>query len=69
MSDMNDPRYPVGKFDRPTGPHTADERRVLIEQIAATPSRMRAAVNGLSDAHYAEEICLKQLPRFFDACF
>ena len=51
MTNMNlDPRYPVGKFDRPTGPHTADQRRVLIEQIAATPGRMRAAVNGLTEA-------------------
>jgi uncharacterized damage-inducible protein DinB len=45
-----DPRYPVGKFTRPAGPHTRDERRVLIEQIAATPARMREAVAGLSDA-------------------
>ena len=54
MSDMqSDPRYPVGKFHRPTGPHTADERRVLVEQIAATPARMRAAVAGLNDAQLA----------------
>jgi hypothetical protein len=45
-----DPRYPVGKFVRPTGPLTGPERRVLIEQIAATPARMREAVAGLSDA-------------------
>jgi uncharacterized damage-inducible protein DinB len=51
MSDEQpDPRYPVGKFKSPTGPQTSDERRVLIEQIAATPARMRAAVAGLSDA-------------------
>lgn len=51
MSDVQtDPRYPVGKFQRPAGPNTPDERRTLIEQIAATPARMRAAVAGLSDA-------------------
>jgi hypothetical protein len=51
MSDaQTDPRYPVGKFQRPAAPLTTDERRVLIEQIAATPARMRAAVIGLSDA-------------------
>jgi uncharacterized damage-inducible protein DinB len=51
MSDEQpDPRYPVGKFKSPAGPQMSDERRVLIEQIAATPARMRAAVAGLSDA-------------------
>jgi len=51
MSDtQTDPRYPVGKFQPPAGPHSPDERRALIEQIAATPSRMRAAVAGLSEA-------------------
>jgi len=51
MSDTQiDPRYPVGKFQPPAGAHTTDERRVLIEQISATPARMRAAVAGLSDA-------------------
>jgi len=51
MSDVQtDPRYPVGKFQPPAAPHTSDERRLLIDQIAATPSRMRAAVAGLSDA-------------------
>jgi uncharacterized damage-inducible protein DinB len=51
MSDVQtDPRYPVGKFQPPAGPQTTDERRALVEQIAATPARMRAAVAGLSDA-------------------
>src|SRR3954469_17963266 len=51
MSDtQSDPRYPVGKFHRPTGPHTAGERRTFIEQIAATPARLRAAVSDLSEA-------------------
>jgi DinB superfamily len=51
MNDtQSDPRYPVGTFDRPTGPHTAEERRALIDQIAAVPARMREAVAGLSEA-------------------
>ena len=47
---QNDPRYPVGKFNRPSGPQTADQRRALIDQIAAVPVRMRGAVAGLSEA-------------------
>ncbi|MEA2239058.1 MAG: hypothetical protein QOC81_3782 [Thermoanaerobaculia bacterium] len=51
MNDTQiDPRYPVGKFDRSKAPHTADERRAFIDQIAAAPARMREAVAGLSDA-------------------
>jgi hypothetical protein len=51
MSDaLTDPRYPVGKFERPTSLHTDEQRRELVAQIAATPARMRAAVAGLSDA-------------------
>src|SRR5438045_7177673 len=45
-----DPRYPVGKFTAPTGPQSSDQRRLLIEQIAATPVRMREAVKNLSEA-------------------
>jgi uncharacterized damage-inducible protein DinB len=48
MSD--DPRYPVGKFNRPSGSLTAHERQSLIDQIAATPSRMREAVAGLNES-------------------
>jgi len=47
MSD--DPRYPVGKFNRPSSALTPDERRELVDQIAATPARMREAVAGLSE--------------------
>ncbi len=43
-----DLRYPVGKFQFPDVV-TADERRQFIDQIAQTPARLRAAVNGLSD--------------------
>jgi hypothetical protein len=45
---MNDPRYPIGKFQR----HdvlSANERRDAIDIIAATPARLRAAISGLSE--------------------
>jgi len=45
-----DPRYPVGKFNRPAAALTPDERRELVQQIAATPARMREAVAGLSES-------------------
>ena len=43
-----DLRYPVGPFAF-EGTLTADERKKLINQIAETPERMRAAVAGLSE--------------------
>ena len=45
-----DLRYPVGKFNRPATALTADERRELVNQIAATPARMREAVAGLNES-------------------
>jgi uncharacterized damage-inducible protein DinB len=51
MTDaQTDPRYPVGKFNRPTATLTADQRRELVDQIAATPARMREAVAGLNES-------------------
>ena len=51
MSDTQiDPRYPVGRFDRSTAPHTAEERSTFIDQIAAVPARMREAVEGLTES-------------------
>jgi uncharacterized damage-inducible protein DinB len=51
MSDaQEDLRYPVGKFNRPSSSLNAEERRELVQQIAATPSRMREAVAGLSES-------------------
>jgi len=44
---MTDLRYPIGEFSDP-GEQTADERRRAIEEIEATPVRLRAAVQGLS---------------------
>ena len=46
---MIDPRYPIGPFQSRTQ-LDAGERRDLIDDIAATPARMRAAVAGLTDA-------------------
>ncbi len=43
-----DLRYPVGQFSF-TGTISAAERASLIDQIAATPEQMRAAVHGLDD--------------------
>ena len=41
-------RYPVGRFDPKVDvPH--EQRASLIDSIAAVPSKMRAAVKGLSD--------------------
>ena len=48
MSD--DLRDPVGKFNRPSNTLTADQRRELVQQIAATPARMREAVAGLTES-------------------
>lgn len=44
-----DPRYPAGTFEHRTS-ITRDDRKALIDTIAAAPARMRAAVAGLSDS-------------------
>jgi uncharacterized damage-inducible protein DinB len=44
-----DPRYPIGKFEMPKEV-TAALRREAIDEIAAAPKKLRAAVAGLSDA-------------------
>lgn len=44
---MNDPRYPIGKWDRRTE-LSSTERGELIDAIAAMPADMRKAVAGLS---------------------
>ena len=43
-----DLRYPVGPFEF-AGTLSDGQRQTLIDQIAATPEKMRAAVAGLSD--------------------
>ena len=47
---MSDLRFPNGKFVRPTQPLTNDERRRLVDAIAATPAQLRTAVRGLTDS-------------------
>ena len=42
-----DLRYPVGKFNW-SGPNTPSQRVQFIDQIAATPDRLRSAVAGLN---------------------
>jgi hypothetical protein len=44
---MDDLRFPIGEFSF-SGTQSHDERAALIDQIAATPESMRAAVRGLS---------------------
>ena len=44
----SDPRYPVGPFQS-RNDLRPDERRAMIDEIAAAPVRMREAVRGLSD--------------------
>lgn len=45
----NDLRYPVGRFAFPESV-TADELAGFVDEIAAAPARLRAAVEGLSDS-------------------
>ena len=44
----NDLRYPIGSFTRPSDVTDA-VRQQYIEEIAAAPAHLRAAVDGLSD--------------------
>src|SRR5262245_25056208 len=46
-SSMNNLQYPVGKFELKAGT-TQEQRRALIEGIAQTPARLRAAIANLS---------------------
>jgi uncharacterized damage-inducible protein DinB len=45
---MNDPRYPIGKFQGLPG-YDPIVRDAFIRQIEETPARLRDAVNGLSE--------------------
>src|SRR5260370_37920869 len=47
--DDMDPRYPIGDFAMPAQVSPA-RRQQAIEEIAAAPSKIRAAVKGLSDS-------------------
>ncbi len=44
-----DPRYPIGKFELPKDV-TPALRQAAIEEVAAAPAKVRAAVAGFSDA-------------------
>jgi uncharacterized damage-inducible protein DinB len=44
---MTDPRYPIGKFHF-DGSLTEEQKKSLIDDIAQTPAKLRAAVSGLS---------------------
>ena len=46
---MNDPRYPVGRFEEPAEIETEDRAR-FIREIERLPGEMRAAVASLDDA-------------------
>src|SRR5687767_15385528 len=46
---MSDPRYPIGTFQR-RDELSPGERGAMIEVIAAAPSRMREAAEGLNDS-------------------
>lgn len=49
---MPDPRYPIGPFAPPES-LTPEERTELIEQLAAAPMQLRAAVTNLTDEQLA----------------
>jgi uncharacterized damage-inducible protein DinB len=50
---MNNLQYPVGTFEiKPAT--TQEQRRALIESIARTPARLRAAIANLSTEQYDE---------------
>lgn len=46
---MDDLRFPVGKFNY-QGPSSDDQKQAFLEDIAQTPAKLRAAVQGLSDS-------------------
>jgi len=43
---MSDPRYPIGKW--PKEPFTPEHKKQWVDDVAAAPARLRAAVEGLS---------------------
>ena len=44
-----DLQYPIGKFQRPAGPLSPEQRRAMIDAVAAAPREFRAAIRGLTD--------------------
>jgi uncharacterized damage-inducible protein DinB len=51
---MDDLRFPIGKF-RYDGTPNAEQKQLLLEEIAQAPANLRAAVKGLSDAQLDTE--------------
>ena len=50
MTDLEQLRYPIGKYERPSLlPLAGDARAVLIGHIERAPAGLRAAVAGLAD--------------------
>jgi hypothetical protein len=49
MSELDNLRYPIGKFSRPVN-NDAATRATHIETLRQLPQQLRAAVSGLSDA-------------------
>jgi len=48
MTDLDDLRYPIGRFRAPAT-FSADDRAARIETLRRLPELLRAAVNGLDD--------------------
>ena len=46
----DDPRYPVGRFEAPSGPLSEARRATLIAEVKAAPAALRAAFSGLTPA-------------------
>ena len=49
MSEMVDPRYPVGKFSL-DGPVTAEQRAQFLAQVTEAPAKLRDSIRDLTDA-------------------
>ena len=49
MPDLEQLRYPVGRFARSAAPLDAETRRAYIDTIEQAPARFRALVNGRSE--------------------
>jgi hypothetical protein len=48
---MDDLRYPIGKF-KYDGPPSEEQKNAFLNDVAATPANLRAAVKGLSEAQF-----------------
>src|SRR6516225_1741328 len=48
-----DLRYPVGKWDMPSGELTTTQRSAFIDQIAETPARLRQAIENMTEEQLA----------------